>query len=87
MTRNEEIRREMSYGMGSPKRMEDMQFRIVEKAPDPEKIADALLEGVVLCCQEQKTIVWQPGAPVLHRPAHRIYTKADGTPVIAPDWL
>lgn len=49
MTRNEQIRREMSYGIGGPKRMQDMQFRIVEKAPDSEKIADALLHGIVLC--------------------------------------
>lgn len=50
----QEARRAMSHGIGSPKRMEDMQFRIVEKAPDPEKIADALLEGVVLCWPERE---------------------------------
>jgi hypothetical protein len=46
---NAEIRREMSYGIGPAKSLQDMQFRIVERVPDPEKIQDALLEGIVIC--------------------------------------
>jgi hypothetical protein len=33
MSENDRIRREMSFGIGEPKRMEDMQYRIVRREP------------------------------------------------------